>query len=52
MTVQRVFGAIFLVLGIAMLARTAAGGGGGLAVGYVVGAIFVALGILRLRAAR
>ena len=39
------FAALFVVIGIALLARTAAAGGGVL--GYVLGALFVALGVAR-----
>jgi hypothetical protein len=39
------FSAVFVLLGIALLARTAAAGGG--VVGYVVGALFVVLGVAR-----
>lgn len=44
------FAVAFVVLGVALLARTAAAGGG--AVGYLVGALFVALGAGRLTLAR
>ena len=37
--------AVFVVIGIALLARTASAGGG--VVGYVLGALFVALGVAR-----
>jgi len=37
--------AVFVVIGIALLARTASAGGG--VVGYVLGALFVALGLAR-----
>ena len=40
-----VFCALFVVLGFALLVRTAAEGGG--VVGYVVGALFVVLGVAR-----
>ena len=39
------FCAVFVVLGVALLARTAVAGGG--LVGYVVGALFIVLGIAR-----
>ena len=39
------FAALFVVIGIALLARTASAGGG--VVGYVLGALFVALGVAR-----
>ena len=41
-----VFGVIVVVLGLAILVRTASLGGG--SVGYVVGALFVGLGAGRL----
>jgi uncharacterized membrane protein HdeD (DUF308 family) len=41
-----VFGALAIVLGFAILVRTAYEGGG--TVGYAVGALFVALGAARL----
>jgi len=41
-----VFGALAVVLGFAILVRTAYEGGG--TVGFVVGALFVALGAARL----
>ena len=39
------FCALFVVLGFALLVRTAAEGGG--LVGYVIGALFVVLGVAR-----
>jgi hypothetical protein len=39
------FSAVFAVLGAALLVRTAAAGGG--VVGYVVGALFIVLGVGR-----
>jgi hypothetical protein len=41
-----VFSVLFLAIGIALLLRTAAEGGG--AVGFVLGGLFVALGVARL----
>ena len=40
-----VFSLVFVGLGVALLVRTAAAGGG--VVGYVLGALFVALGVAR-----
>ena len=40
-----VFSAVFVALGIALLVRTATAGGG--LVGYVVGALFIMLGVAR-----
>lgn len=39
------FSALFVVIGVALLVRTADAGGG--VVGYVLGALFVALGVAR-----
>jgi hypothetical protein len=44
------FGAVFVVIGIAILVVTAANGGG--AVGFVLGALFVALGVARIQLER
>ena len=40
-----VFCALFVALGFALLVRTAAAGGG--VVGYLVGALFIVLGVAR-----
>jgi hypothetical protein len=48
--IQRVVAYVFLALGVALLVRTVQIGGG--SVGYLAGATFLALGALRLRAAR
>lgn len=40
-----VLSVVFVGLGVALLARTTAAGGG--VVGYVVGALFIALGVAR-----
>lgn len=40
------FSVAFLVIGIVLLVRTAAAGGG--AVGYLLGGLFLALGVARL----
>lgn len=40
-----VFSVLFVGLGVALLARTAAAGGG--VVGYVLGALFIVLGVAR-----
>ena len=40
-----VFSVVFVVLGVALLVRTASGGGG--VVGYVIGALFIVLGVAR-----
>ena len=42
----QIFGAIAIVLGIALLAETAAQGGG--SVGFLLGLLFIALGVGRL----
>jgi hypothetical protein len=41
-----VFAAIFVAIGVALLVRTTAAGGG--VVGYVLGALFIVLGIARI----
>lgn len=48
----RVLGALLLVLGLTMVAVTVAGGGGGLALGVVVGTLLAALGAGRLLLSR
>ena len=40
-----VFSMLFVAIGVALLVRTAAAGGG--VVGYILGALFVALGVAR-----
>jgi hypothetical protein len=40
------FSALFVLLGVAILASTAAAGGG--VVGFVLGGLFVALGVARI----
>jgi hypothetical protein len=45
-----VFAAIFVAIGVALLVRTAAAGGG--VVGYVLGALFIVLGVARFRLER
>jgi hypothetical protein len=40
------FSAVFVVIGVALLAVTAANGGG--IVGYLLGGLFVALGVARI----
>ena len=39
------FAGLFVAIGVALLVRTAAAGGG--VVGYVLGALFIALGVAR-----
>lgn len=41
-----VFSVLFVLIGVAMLARTAAEGGG--VVGFLLGGLFIALGVGRL----
>ena len=41
-----VFSVVFVCIGVALLVRTAAEGGG--VVGYLLGALFIALGVGRL----
>lgn len=45
-----VFSLVFVAIGLALLFVTAAGGGG--AVGYLLGALFVALGVARFTVER
>jgi hypothetical protein len=40
-----IFAAIFVVIGVALLVRTATAGGG--VVGYLLGALFIVLGVAR-----
>lgn len=47
-----VLSALMVVLGIAVLIRTAVAGGGVLALGYVVGTLLVLAGVLRLYLSR
>ena len=47
---NRLFAGLFLILGAAILIRTIAAGGG--QVGLLAGVVFLALGVLRLRAVR
>jgi hypothetical protein len=47
--VSRAFAVVFLAIGLALLVETALLGGG--QVGYLAGAVFLLLGIVRLRAA-
>ena len=44
----RVLSSVILVLGIAIVVRTAAAGGGPLSVGVLIGVIFMAIGVARL----
>ena len=47
-----ILSSVMLVLGVAMIVRTLAGGGGPLAVGILLGLLFVAAGAGRLWAER
>jgi hypothetical protein len=47
---NRAIAYVFLALGVALIARTISLGGG--QVGYLAGGVFLALGLLRLRATR
>ena len=47
---QRAVALVFLALGVALLVRTVTLGGG--QVGFLAAAVFLLLGLLRLRAAR
>jgi hypothetical protein len=48
----RVMSMVMIVLGVAMIVSTLARGGGVLAIGLLLGALFIAAGLLRLRLAR
>jgi len=50
--VNRVLAVAFLMIGVALIIETAALGGRGFRVGYLAGVVFIALGLLRRRAAR
>jgi hypothetical protein len=49
---SRVLSALLVLVGLAMLIAALARGGGALALGVVLGVLFTALGLLRLRLAR
>jgi hypothetical protein len=48
----RILSAVLIVLGLAILVRTAVAGGGVLALGYVLGVLLVLAGTLRLYLSR
>ena len=48
----RVLSALMVVIGLAIIARTVAGGGGPVALGLLLGVLFVAAGAGRLYAER
>jgi hypothetical protein len=48
----RVLSTLMVLIGVAILVRTVAGGGGATAFGVLVGALFVAAGVGRLYAER
>ena len=50
--VNRVLSLLFIGIGIVLIIETAAQGAHGLQVGYLAGAVFIALGLLRRRALR
>jgi hypothetical protein len=50
--VNRVLSLLFIAIGIVLIIETAAQGAHGLRVGYLAGAVFIALGLLRRRALR
>jgi hypothetical protein len=50
--VTRVLSALMMVIGVAIIVRTVAGGGGPVALGLVLGLLFVAAGAGRLYAER
>jgi uncharacterized membrane protein HdeD (DUF308 family) len=47
-TATMVFSTLMIVLGIALVVRTLAAGGGALATGLILGVLFVAAGIARI----
>lgn len=47
-TMQRVLGGLLCAVGLAMVVATLVGGGGPLALGMIVGVLFVALGAARI----
>jgi drug/metabolite transporter (DMT)-like permease len=47
-TPQQAIAVVMMVLGVAIIARTLAAGGGPLAVGLILGALFVAAGAGRM----
>jgi hypothetical protein len=49
---NRAIAVAFLMIGVALIIETAALGGRGFRVGYLAGVVFIALGLLRRRAAR
>ena len=51
-TSQRVLGGLLCAVGVAMVVATLARGGGPLALGFVVGLLFTALGAARIWLAR
>ena len=48
----RVLSALMILIGVGMIARTVAGGGGPIALGLLLGVLFVAAGAGRLYAER
>jgi len=44
----RVLSSVILILGLVIIVRTVAAGGGPLSVGVLIGVIFVAIGVARL----
>jgi hypothetical protein len=50
--VVKILSGLMLVLGVAVIVRTAVAGGGVLALGYVLGALLVLAGALRLYLSR
>jgi hypothetical protein len=51
-TATQVLSAAMVVIGVAILARTVAAGGGALAIGLLMGVLFIAAGAGRLYAER
>jgi hypothetical protein len=51
-TATRVLSGIMVLIGVLLIVLTLAGGGGPIALGMILGILFVAAGALRLRAER
>jgi hypothetical protein len=52
LALNRIFSLLFIAIGIVLIVETAAQGAHGFQVGYLAGAVFIALGLLRRRAMR
>ncbi len=52
LALNRIFSLLFIAIGIVLIIETAAQGAHGFQAGYLAGAVFIALGLLRRRALR